>query len=85
MSEHLVSKGRRRRRLEYQSPESGKCKKMHRSKILTYMSFVCLIEDEQVSEQRGVETGTERGAKDGLTRKRRHKVEGDTKQFLGIQ
>ncbi len=33
------------------------------------MSFVCLIEDEQleVSEQRGVETGTERGAKDGST------------------
>ena len=49
------------------------------------MSFVCLIEDEQVSEQRGEERGTNRGAKDGLTRKRLHEVEGDTKQFLGIQ
>jgi hypothetical protein len=59
---------------------------MHRSKILTYMSFVCLIEDEQVSEQRGrEESGTHRGAMDGSTRKRPREVEGDTKQFLGIR
>ena len=49
------------------------------------MSFVCLIEDEQVSEQRGEESGTHRGAKDGSTRKRLREVEGDTKQFLGIR
>jgi hypothetical protein len=51
------------------------------------MSFVCLIEDEQVSEQRGEETRsrTNQGAKDGSTRKRLREVEGDTKQFLGIR
>ena len=49
------------------------------------MSFFCLIDDEQVSEQRGVETGTERGAKDGSTRKRLREAEGDTEQFLGIR
>jgi hypothetical protein len=49
------------------------------------MSFVCLIEDEQVSEQRGEESRTNRGAKDGLTQKRLCEVEGDTKQFLGIR
>jgi hypothetical protein len=58
----------------------------HKIMILTYMSFVCLIEDEQVSEQEGEESGTHRGAKDGssLRRKRPLDVEGDTKQFLGI-
>ncbi len=48
------------------------------------MSFVCLIEDKQVSEQEGEESGTHRGAKDGSRRKRPRDVEGDTKQFLGI-
>ncbi len=48
------------------------------------MSFVCLIEDEQVLEQEGEESGTHRGAKDGARRKRPRDVEGDTKQFLGI-
>ena len=48
------------------------------------MSFVCLIEDEPVSDQEGEESGTHRGAKDGSRRKRPRDVEGDTKQFLGI-
>jgi hypothetical protein len=48
------------------------------------MSFVCLIEDKQVSEQAGEESGTHRGAKDGSRRKRPRAKEGDTKQFLGI-
>ena len=85
MSEHLVSKGRRRRRIEYQSTESGKCQKMHRAKILTYMQFICLIEDEQVLEQRGEESGTHRGGMDGSSRKRRREAEGDTNQFDGIR
>ncbi len=46
------------------------------------MSFVCLIENEQVSEQRGEESGTHRGAKDGSTRKQLREVEGDTNSFL---
>ncbi len=48
------------------------------------MLFVCLIEDQQVSEQAGEESGTHRGAEDGSRRKRPRDVEGDTKQFLGI-
>jgi hypothetical protein len=48
------------------------------------MSFFFLIEDEQVSEQEGEESGTHQGAKDGSRRKRPSDVEGDTKQFLGI-
>ncbi len=48
------------------------------------MSFICFIEDEQVSEQEGEEKGTHRGAKDGSRRKRPRDVESDTKQFLGI-
>jgi hypothetical protein len=38
---------------------------MYRHKILTYMSFVCLIEDEQVSDQEGEESETHRGARMG--------------------
>jgi hypothetical protein len=60
---------------KYQSTESGSLKMMHQHKILTYMSFVCLIEDKQVSEQEGEESGTHQGAKDGSRRKRPRDVE----------
>jgi hypothetical protein len=58
---------------------------MHWAKILTYMQFICLIEDEQVLEQRGEESGTHRGGMDGSSRKRRREAEGDSKQFDGIR
>ena len=58
----------------------------------TYMVQTCLYtfmpggqDSRCVSEQRGVETGTQRGTKDGSTRKRCSEVEVDTKQFLGIK
>jgi len=49
------------------------------------MQFICLIEDEQVLEQRGEESGTHRGGMDASSRKRRREAEGDTKQFDGIR
>jgi hypothetical protein len=80
MTQHYDSRRSKKRLPKYQSTESGSLKMMHQHKILTYMSFVCLI----VSEQEGEESGTHRGAKDGSRRKRPRDVEGDTKQCLGI-
>ncbi len=34
--------------MKYQSTESGSLKMMHRHKILTYMSFVCLMSESFV-------------------------------------
>jgi hypothetical protein len=84
MSKHYDSRRSKKTRPKYQSTELGSLKMMHQHKILTYMSFVCLIEDKQVSDQEGEESGTHLGAKDGSRRKRLSDVEGDTKQLLGI-
>jgi hypothetical protein len=46
-----------------QRQESGWSKRMHQHKILTYMYFVCFIEDEQVPKQVGGGSGTHRAAK----------------------
>ena len=76
MSQHLDARRRKKLRVKDLCTRSGWFKTMEQLKKLTYVRFVCCIDDELRPERGGGGRGTSGDAKDGKTRKRPREAEG---------
>ncbi len=63
MSRHLDARCRKKLRVKDLCESSGSFKMMEQEKKLTYVWFVCCIDDELRPERGGVHVGTQRMAK----------------------
>ena len=82
MSRHFDARCRKKLRVKDLCESSGSYKMMEQEKKLTYVWFVCCIDDELRPEQGGEGRGTCVDAKDGKTRKRPREAEGRWKMFV---
>jgi hypothetical protein len=82
MSRHFDARCRKKLRVKDLCESSGSFKMMEQEKKLTYVCFVCCIDDELRPERGGEGRGTCGDAKDGKTRKRPREAEGRWKMFV---
>ena len=82
MSRHLDARSRKKLSVKDLCESSGSYKMMEQEKKLTYVWFVCCIDDELRPERGGEGRGTCGDAKDGKTRKRPRDAEGRWKMFV---
>jgi hypothetical protein len=82
MSQHLDARRRKKLRVKDLCVSSGSFKMMEQQKKLTYVRFVCCIDDELRPERGGEGRGTCGDAKEGKTRKRPSEAEGRWKMFV---
>ncbi len=82
MSRHLDARSRKKLSVKDLCESSGSYKMMEQDKKLTYVWFVCCIDDELRPERGGEGRGTCGDAKDGKTRKRPREAEGQWKMFV---
>jgi hypothetical protein len=82
MLQHLDARRRKKLRVKDLCLSSGSFEMMEQQKKLTYVRFVCCIDDELRPERGCKGRGTSGDAKDGKTRKRPRKAEGRWKMFV---